>query len=361
MCEAAVGAPSGPMKEIEALLDISKGLRASQSRQEVLYLLVKAIASVIQVTRCSVIVVSEESGTGKVLATYEDPALSDLPIDLGKYPEIQEAVTTGSIVLVEDVDRDSRMRDVRALFCHLPIASILVIPIIFYERVLGTLFLRTSHPQRSFTREEILFCETASRMAGNFLLGLTQYESVLAEKARITEEAMRDPLTGLANRASFSRALAESLAYAKRHDRPLACLMIDADDFKAVNDRHGHRKGDEVLKAIAAAITGALRKSDVAARYGGDEFSVLLRDTDGPGAYTKAERIREAVRSLRPFETPAPCTVSIGISVSGGAGEDRDLVAEADRALYAAKAEGKDRTVPVFEGGTRPDRSEAVA
>lgn len=345
------------MKELQGLLQISKSLPSTQNRQEVLYLLVKAIASVIEVTRCSVILVDEQTTDGRVLATFEDPSLREIPIDLHKYPEIQEAVTKAEMVLVEDVEHDARMRDVAPLFRHLQIASILVIPIMFYERVLGTLFLRTSRPHRAFTREEILFCETASYMAANFLLGLTQYQSVIEEKARLTEEAMRDPLTGLGNRTSFARALAESISYAKRHQRPLACLMIDADNFKSINDRFGHQRGDRVLKGIADAITRTIRESDVAARIGGDEFSVLLRDTDGSGAFTKAERIRDAVRHSPLMDGEAPLTVSIGIAVWNdliGLDQDYDLLAEADRALYAAKADGKNRSRPTFVDRTQP-------
>ncbi len=351
------------MKELQALLNISKTLPSTQSRHEVLYLLVKAIASVVEVTRCSVILIDNESTNGRVLATFEDPSLREIPIDLHKYPEIQEAVAKAEMVFVEDVDHDERMRDVAPLFRHLHIASILVIPIMFYERVLGTLFLRTSRPHRAFTREEILFCETASYMAANFLLGMTQYQLVVEEQARLTDEAMRDPLTGLGNRASFSRALAESIAYARRHQRPLACLMIDADDFKSINDRFGHHRGDHVLKSIADAITGALRESDVAARYGGDEFAVLLRDTDGPGAFTKAERIRNAVRNSPGMEDQAPLTVSIGISIWNdliGLDPDYDLLAEADRALYVAKDNGKNRTEPPFGDRPRTVQSDAA-
>ncbi|HET8759673.1 MAG TPA: sensor domain-containing diguanylate cyclase [Nitrospiria bacterium] len=351
------------MKELQALLDISKSLPTTQSRQEVLYLLVKAIAGAVDVTRCSVILVDEESSKASVLATFEDSALREIPIDLHKYPEIQEAVATASMVLVEDVERDARMQEVAPLFRHLQIASILVIPIMFYERVLGTLFLRTSRPHSAFTREEILFCETASYMAANFLLGMTQYQFAVEEKARLAEEAMRDPLTGLGNRSSFSRALSESIAYARRHQRPLACLMIDADNFKSINDRFGHHQGDHVLRGVADAITNALRESDLAARYGGDEFAVLLRDTDGPGAFIKAERIRDAVRYSRLVDGADPVTVSIGIAVWNdliGLDPDYDLVAEADRALYAAKGHGKNRTVPTFSEPSRPAQTDAA-
>ncbi|MFZ5862674.1 MAG: sensor domain-containing diguanylate cyclase [Nitrospirota bacterium] len=351
------------MKTLRALLHISKHLPSTQSRQDVLFLLVNAIAGLIEVTRCSIILVEEHGANGRVLATFEDPASREFPIDLCKYPEIQEAVTTGNTVLIRDVQDDARMREVVPLFRHLQIASILVVPMRCDDRVLGTLFLRTSRPHRAFTEEEILFCETASYMAANTILGLTQYQRLSEERTRLAEETLRDSLTGLGNRPSFSRALAESIAYAKRHQRPLACLMIDADNFKPINDRFGHHHGDRVLKGIADAITGALRGSDVAARYGGDEFAVLLRDTDGPGAFTKAERIRDAVRHSPLLDGEPPVTVSIGIAVWNdliGLDPDYDLLAEADRALYDSKANGKNRTTPTFGDRPQPAKSDAA-
>ena len=331
------------MEALEALLKIGTALTSTKSRGDVLYLLVQTIAEVIDVARCSVILVDEENHSGRVLATYENQALREFTITLQKYPEIEEAVETGRAVFVEDVERDARMLGVLSSFRHLNISSILVIPIMFHERVLGTLFLRTSRSQRAFTRQEILFCEAASRMAANFLLSLTQYQIVVEENEKLAEQAVRDALTGLYNQATLDRLVQEAVAQAKRYGRPLSCLMIDVDNFKTVNDRYGHDQGNEVLKAVAKAIAGTLRQSDIAARYGGDEFGILLPETDAAGAWTKAERIRKAVKKAHRLRV----TVSIGIAACPSASVRiaEDLIRNADQALYVAKANGKDRVI----------------
>lgn len=352
-----------PTAILEALLRIGQALNSATSRQAALYLLVKAIADVIEVARCSVILIDEEDGAGRVLATYENPSLRELTIQLHKYPEIEAAVQTGQVVFVENVEGDERMSSVASLLQRMNIASILVIPIMFHERVLGTLFLRTSRLQRRFTRDELLFCETASRMAANFLLGLTRYQLLAEEKDKLAEQVLRDPLTGLYNQSSLYNVLRETLRQADRYSRSLSCLMIDIDNFKQINDRLGHEKGNLVLKGVATALTETLRKSDAAARYGGDEFGIVLPETDAEGALLKAERIRHAVSALD-VSVGAPVTVSIGVATfptSEGVTTAEDLIRTADHALYRAKALGKNRTVSADARTRRPSRPEEAA
>ncbi|MEO6667324.1 MAG: sensor domain-containing diguanylate cyclase [Nitrospiria bacterium] len=344
------------MTELEALLKIGTALTSTMGRADVLYLLVKTIAEVIDVARCSVILVDEDADSARVLATFENQALRELTITLDKYPEIEAAIETGRVVFVEDAEHDALMRGVFPSFRHLNIASILVIPIMFHERVLGTLFLRTSRAQRPFTSQEILFCETASRMAANFLLSLTQYQLVVEENEKLADQSVRDSLTGLYNQAALDRLVRETVAQAIRYGRPLSCLMLDVDGFKAVNDRHGHDQGNEVLKVVAKAIGGAIRQSDIAARYGGDEFAILLPETDAAGARTKAERIRSAVTKAHPLHV----TVSVGIACCPSANIRlaEDLIRRADQALYAAKAAGKDCVMDLASSPPPPPESQ---
>jgi len=136
---------------------------------------------------------------------------------------------------------------------------------------------------------------------------------------------------------------------AQRSGQPLSVLMIDADHFKAFNDRHGHQRGDEALRTLAQLISKHVRRpADLAARYGGEEFSVVLPETTTAGAFTMAQNIREAVEQLLPVaEGEAPMTVSIGIAtwVNGPYGELQQLLFAADKALYQAKASGRNRVV----------------
>jgi two-component system cell cycle response regulator len=155
-----------------------------------------------------------------------------------------------------------------------------------------------------------------------------------------------DPLTQLMNRRVVDERLEHEFARATRHRRPLACLMCDVDHFKKVNDTHGHGVGDVVLTKVGAAIAATIRKTDLAGRYGGEEFLVLVPETTGAGARILGERLRHAVASAdRDGSSPA-VTVSIGIGTTElGVPSAKDLLRRADEALYEAKAAGRNRVV----------------
>ncbi len=170
-----------------------------------------------------------------------------------------------------------------------------------------------------------------------------------AAEKKLTILATIDGLTGLANRRHFNRTLAYEWRRAMRSDAPVALLMIDADKFKLYNDSHGHQAGDRLLQAIAASIAANVKRpSDLGARFGGDEFAVLLPDTSLGDAATLAERIREdlLVRCSADEIQRGNAQLSIGVAslVPGAEARHRDLVAAADKALYRAKHLGRNRT-----------------
>jgi len=160
--------------------------------------------------------------------------------------------------------------------------------------------------------------------------------------------SITDPLTGLHNRRYMEARLAEELSRSRRYDYPMSFMMIDIDDFKLYNDRDGHQAGDRALEIIAQCLRAALRKVDVASRYGGEEFSILLPQTDLQEAGVIADRIRRKVSETRfPHGNAQPLgsvTVSIGLSSYSAALDSAEAVIRAaDRALYHAKSHGKNR------------------
>ncbi len=161
----------------------------------------------------------------------------------------------------------------------------------------------------------------------------------------MSRAALRDALTGAYNRRYFDDRLAAEVAFASRHESPLTLLLLDLDHFKEVNDVHGHRAGDLVLRRFVELITEAVRAEDVVIRYGGEEFVVLCRETDQKQASLLAERLRVAVdeADFTCDEVVLHVTVSIGIAGLGKAAADTSqaLVDAADRALYAAKKDGR--------------------
>ena len=162
----------------------------------------------------------------------------------------------------------------------------------------------------------------------------------------LIETAVTDPLTGLYNRRHMEDRLREEMARAARHQQPLSLLLIDLDGLKTINDREGHEAGDKALKAVAESLRKGCRISDVAARFGGDEFTVLAPATAAPEALKLAERIRSALKEQTPG---APFTVSIGVTDNGYGSVEQPatLYASADRALYTAKEAGRDQAVYV--------------
>ena len=161
---------------------------------------------------------------------------------------------------------------------------------------------------------------------------------------RAEARASTDVLTGLPNRRYFEEFCA-LLGGRRRVDDAIGILMVDIDHFKRVNDRFGHDAGDDVLRAVGGAIAGAVREGDVPARFGGEEFAILLRNPSGRVAIDVAERIRSAVAALE-LPTPGPTDVRVSVGAAVQLGPDEPvagLLARADRALYRAKRAGRDR------------------
>jgi len=181
---------------------------------------------------------------------------------------------------------------------------------------------------------------------------LATQASIALENARlhglVKAQAVTDELTGLANRRRFMEVLELELKRSDRFDSPLALVLADLDDFKLVNDRFGHQTGDDVLRALSRVFRASLRDVDLPARLGGEEFAVLLPETDALGAEGLAERLRAELAALElqgPGLDLVHVTASFGVAVYPEAASGDDLLSFADAALYAAKAAGKNRVV----------------
>jgi diguanylate cyclase (GGDEF)-like protein len=220
----------------------------------------------------------------------------------------------------------------------------LVVPLLHQERLTGVLIVGQKEGSRSWPMswpaEEL-----------DLLSLLAHHVAIVFENARLFESATYEGLTGLLRREAILEQLGRELERALRHGRPLAVAIADLDHFKGINDRHGHLAGDALLRQTAQVIAGELRGTDAVGRYGGEEFLLVLPETDLQGAAAVAEKVRRRVQETRVMVEdgmPVQATVSIGLAALGVEGivTSRDLIAAADRALYEAKRAGRNRVHP---------------
>jgi len=260
-----------------------------------------------------------------------------------EWPSLAEdRVPSGPLAHDLAAPETAEMAPLRALCRRLGLPPPVAVPLAAGSRVVGLLELAEPAPDAVDVENDRVVLDL-------FALQVVQALRLARAYRTVRLGTLRDALTGVANHGSFQETLRHEIARHERSAESLVLLMVDLDDFKAVNDRFGHPVGDAVLRGVVARLLGSVRDMDVVARYGGEEFAVVLPQTDAAQGERVAERLRAAV-AASPLpagsEEPLPLTVSIGLAVFP---EDADtkgaLVECADRALYAAKRTGKNRVV----------------
>jgi two-component system cell cycle response regulator len=338
------------IKDLEAIVELTYLISSTLDPQEVLYLVVKKLDDIMEVSRCSMLSANPASGRyAKVVSSCEAPSIRNLKLDLEKYPEIRKALKTNRTVIVRDAMKDPLMNEVRGKIMPLGIKSILVIPVVFRDEVIGTLFLRTSRKKQSFTEREIKLCQNIARASANALSNAFLFEKVKTEKSKLQKLAITDFLTGVFNIRYFYHRLEDEFSRAQRYGTPLSCMMFDIDHFKKINDTYGHRTGDMVLREFAKLVKKHTRKSDTFARYGGEEFILLLPNTSLKGALAEGNRLSEVItgHKFKGMKGKYFMTVSIGIASvpSGNVKTQDELISRADDALLEAKEKGRNLIV----------------
>ena len=227
------------------------------------------------------------------------------------------------------------------------------IPVIFLSardetdvKVSGLSLGANDYISKPFKAEELLArVDVAMRLKRERDQLRTNVQEARAHAEIAQERAMTDALTGLLNRYGLQRVLAHEHAEARRYQRPLSCLMIDLDNFKTINDTYGHSAGDTALQQVSSILTDVVRRSDMVFRYGGEEFLVLLPETELEGATALAEKIRgaAAARLFGDGEQVFHLTLSAGAANLFDHESGNDMIARADVALYQAKEQGRNR------------------
>jgi two-component system cell cycle response regulator len=332
-----------------SLFEILHEVTGDVSADEIYHILARRVARALSLSRCSVILAKAGDTFGIVATAFDNPALRNKEIDLTLYPEIRSALEQGHPVLVEDLQTNSLYADVRKVWeakgVTVPVRSAIALPFSLNRQRAGVFFLRRMQNEPPLATEDVEFADAVIKAAVMAIQRAQVIETAKSENARLEVLAHTDPLTQVVNRRALFTRLGAELDRAKRYQSVMSVLMLDIDHFKDVNDTHGHLAGDDVLREVAGLLQSAIRSVDVVARFGGEEFVVVLPETPLAGAVTFAERIRAQIE-MHPFcpeQGPFSITVSVGVAAfpSEGVESIEDLFARADDALYRAKAEGR--------------------
>ena len=333
------------------MMDIMTEVTASLKPEEIYQILVRRVANGLNISRCSIVVAGPDDEMGTVVAAFENPMLHNLPVDLRKYPEIRHALATGEVVLVRDATTDPLYEEVRQgwLAGEQPVQTRSAIALRYSLRghPAGVFFLRTAGEDAPLNEQDVVFAEQVIAAAVAALEKAYDLENAVMGQEQMRHLAETDPLTNCFNRRALMEKLEQEMDRAARYATMLTGMMIDIDNFKQINDTHGHLVGDRVLKQLASLLKREQRSVDIVARYGGEEFVVLLPETTSAESRNFAERILRRVATHDFGEPGKPVRVTISVGIASYPDErmsdGESLLRLADSHLYRAKSDGRNR------------------
>lgn len=282
------------------------------------------------------------------LLRHNHPFLINKIVSLNQNPPspMVMAVKTKELILVGDIDTHKRpviRRSQRAFAKNYETNNCAIVPLICQSRVVGVLNLADKSDADVFDPEDIALIELFGQLVGASIGNIKLFE-------KTQRQATTDGLTSLVNHKTFYEILEKELWRSRRYGGQISLIMVDIDNLKEINDAYGHRAGDRVIKEVSRRIKECIRQIDTAARYGGDEFAVILPSTSLNDALVVAERMVDAV-SHSPTtwrKEHIPLSISAGLGQYDADMNPEDITSRSDQALYMAKQAGKN-TVRVFE------------
>ena len=336
-------------KDLLMLLELSETISVTRSPTAILRLIVNKISKSFDLARCSVISLTD--GKIVVKAGSDLEKNKEITLDIKKYPEIRKSIETRQPVVINDIKKDPLMASVLSHIQKLDYNSIVVIPLIKKENVIGTFFLRTVSTEKGGISDRVYkLCQLVANIAANSLENASLFESIKSAQEYFEEKSIKDELTKIFNRRHFYTRLKDEFSRAERYNDPLSLIFFDVDNFKYINDTYGHVKGDQVLLHIGKLLQTEARKNDIPARFGGDEFSIILPNTNAEGAFKLARRICLLIKSLNIENIKGESiSASMGVAtcINNNLQSCDELLSLADEAMYQSKSQGKGRVSQV--------------
>lgn len=327
---------SNEKEKLTKIMKIGKKMSLMHNVKDISNFLIKKACELLKAEKGSLMLIENEKLFIAASVGLEKKIVKNTIVDLGK--DIAGWVAKyGKPLFVKDIKNDLRIKPTRK--GNYKSQSFISLPIKRQEKVIGVINLTDK------IEEDKIFNNTEIK----YLSVLMNEVSVVIENAKLCErlnnESITDPLTVAYNYRYFNDSLQKEIKYALRHSSAFSLIMTDVDNFKYYNDTYGHLMGDEALKTIADILKKNTRASDVVCRYGGDEFIIILPNTNSTLAMNVAEKLRKAVK-LHNFPTQKlkgkiNLTLSLGISMYKNEDTDKELIKRVDKALYKSKNSNK--------------------
>jgi diguanylate cyclase (GGDEF)-like protein len=332
-----------PLSGLRPVFDVVKKINSETDIRKLLGIILETMIGLCNAKRGTIVIFKKEGERTRLSRDQSGRALGKE--EMGVSTTLLDRIRTqGKTILVADARNDANVGSSKSIV-GLQTLSVLCLPLRLKDRLTGAVYLDNPGVVAAFGPREV-------EIAGV----LTEHAAIAIQNAALYRKSIHDRLTKAYTHAYFEKRLAEEVSRARRADRPVGLLMIDVDDFKGINDSHGHDTGNAVLKHIVKTLQATVREADLVARapsalvarYGGDEFEVILPETGRDGTLRAGQRLVEVLGEQKLAH--AGGKLKLSISVGGAvyplhAASAHELQLRADEALYKSKRSGKNRAL----------------